>query len=41
MEGRALQRRNPLPNLQHHSDKGYQYTSTTFQTLLAEYFWIY
>lgn len=32
----ALQRRNPLSNLQHHSDKGCQYTSTAFQTLLAD-----
>ena len=32
----ALQRRNPLPNLQHHSDKGCQYTSTAFQKLLTD-----
>lgn len=32
----ALQRRNPPPNLQHHSDKGCQYTSEAFQKLLAD-----
>ncbi len=32
----ALQRPNPSPNLQHHSDKGCQYTSTAFQKLLTD-----
>jgi putative transposase len=32
----ALQRRNPTHSLQHHSDKGCQYTSTAFQKLLTD-----
>lgn len=32
----ALQRRNPSRGLQHHSDKGCQYTSTAFQKLLTD-----
>jgi putative transposase len=32
----ALQRRNSSPDLQHHSDKGCQYTSTAFQKLLTD-----
>ena len=32
----ALQRRNPLDSLQHHSDKGCQYTSAAFQKLLTD-----
>lgn len=32
----ALQRRNPKENLQHHSDRGCQYTSQSFQESLAE-----
>lgn len=32
----ALQRRNPIFSLQHHSDQGCQYTSSTFQNLLAK-----
>lgn len=32
----ALQRRRPKTPLQHHSDRGCQYTSVAFQTLLAE-----
>lgn len=32
----ALQRRNPRHSLQHHSDKGCQYTSAIFQKLLAD-----
>lgn len=32
----ALQRRNPTFSLQHHSDRGCQYTSAAFQNLLAK-----
>jgi putative transposase len=32
----ALQRRNPSHSLQHHSDKGCQYTSAAFQKLLTD-----
>lgn len=32
----ALQRRNPEYSLQHHSDKGCQYTSAAFQKLLTD-----
>ena len=32
----ALQRRNPSDSLQHHSDKGCQYTSAAFQKLLTD-----
>lgn len=32
----ALQRRNPTHSLQHHSDKGCQYTSAIFQKLLTD-----
>lgn len=32
----ALQRRQPLEGLQHHSDRGCQYTSEAFQALLAK-----
>ena len=32
----ALHRRQPVRDLQHHSDRGCQYTSSAFQTLLAE-----
>ncbi len=32
----VLQRRNPRHSLQHHSDKGYQYISATFQKLLID-----
>ena len=32
----ALHRRNPTHRLQHHSDKGCQYTSAAFQKLLTD-----
>jgi putative transposase len=34
--GQALQRRQPTEGLQHHSDRGCQYTSAAFQALLAK-----
>jgi transposase InsO family protein len=33
----AVKRRNPLPGLIHHSDRGSQYASSDFQALLAKY----
>lgn len=32
----ALQQRHPPAGLLHHTDRGCQYTSTAYQTLLAE-----
>jgi putative transposase len=34
--GHALQRRQPVPGLLHHSDRGSQYASADYQALLAQ-----